>query len=495
MFERTYGHAKHEIEFALNYCAMNGAAALNAINKLYETAWPGRAPRPVQSAVVFSCTIDNDLGIINHHWTSGGGFFMAPLCKFDFRDLEHFMHFLAWIEAIEHWASTYLLTDIQKALQVSVDRERATELVRAFPSPVTDAEKQEKLSRSMKEAFDNIPWRGQRPRNTPLGVTSAMRMRSPKANAEPELVVTPMSLSHPVIERPEEPACNSAVSRDTSAPQPFEVTPEIVDTESRSSTSQSVSEEQKTPTMPTPPPEPVPALAPVTKRKKSSIGLSLVRSAGFAKEESSAKEARPVTSAGLEASKSPAASINTMPDSRPQTSKSPGPATGNSDIRSPASSMLSVQSKRSFSSLRSKKVKSPGTPDSSYSGASPKGSSFKSKISNGLGMIKEHTTSRRGDNSAPTSAKHHPPLPTPAYDKKRFDIKTPRPVITESQSSSIAEALSESDMTSQSLSHPSIVIKTMTTDEYNAKHSLPLRQYARSPTSATTQMTTLTAGA
>lgn len=185
MFERTYGHARHEIEAAMNYCAMDGAAALHAISLLFEKAWPTDDWNRPASPVVFSCTVDDDVGIIHHHWISGQKEFMAaPLCKFDLRDSEHFMHFLAWIEAIEQWAVYFLLPDVKEAINIL----SGAKVVKALLTPVTIEEKNEKLKRSMKLAFDNIPWRNQRVQGAPLAVTAAMRFRGPRA----EEVVVPV---------------------------------------------------------------------------------------------------------------------------------------------------------------------------------------------------------------------------------------------------------------------------------------------------------------
>jgi hypothetical protein len=503
-FERTYGHTRHELESAMNYCAMNGAAALNSVQMLFESAWPDRAPRPTRSPVVFSCIVDNDLGIINHHWVSEGAYFVAPLCKFDFRDLEHFMHFLAWIEAIEEWAKTYFLPDVERALRVLSELKAAGFAVgrgKALHSPVTDVEKQEKLSRSMKEAFDNIPWKGQRNRKTPLGVTGAMRMRSPKAEAEPEPLVTPMSLSHNIEndtkQVPSNPQMKDIVDGSAKDDDSAHSTQEIVTTD----TSQT---QCHMPAVPTLQPglaftEPATMITtqPESKRNRSNLGISLVESAGLVKSTTSAKDPRPVTSAGLEASKSPAASVRTLPLPRNDSGKSPGIVTSTIEMRSPGESVISVQSKRSFTSLRRPKLKSPNTPESSI-GSSPKGSNFKSKIANSLGMIKEHTIQRprRSDNSAPSSAKDHPPLPTPAYDKKRFDIRTPKPTLPELPVSSLASTIKDPEFTGQDhASNTNLAISTTAVEAYNASHQLPLRQWARTPTTTNTTTTTLTAGA
>lgn len=547
LFERTYGHTEHELAYATNYCAIDGAAALNSISMLYDTAWPERALRRARNPIVFSVIIDNDLGIINHHWMSGGGFFTAPLCRFDFRDLEHHMHFLAWVEAIEEWATTYLLPDIEKALQISVNLKLAGYAVgpgKALPSPFSDEEKKEMLSRSMKEPFDNIPWKGERFRKTPLGVTGTMRMRSPNITAEPEPVVTLMSLSHNVGSDTLKPSdefqsfqkdisntpCNTAATSDrllvettTSAfaPLPVPEPPEAIKDASKS-----------------PPLPPLPVSPPDNSTsRRNRIGLSLKRpslgklsASGPTSTSPTNPERRPITSAGPDSGKStPAATTaqlsppplppqlnnnnNTIPVPRPTSRKSPGIITQTIEMKSPSQQStysVSIQSKRSFTSLRSSRRKDktpkdqlPTTPDSTLStGSSPKGLTFKAKLSNSLGMIKEHARPRRQhpDNSAPSSAKDAIPLPTPAYDRKRFDIKTPKPVLPETPRSipdtlrSMSSVMTEgSGGGSGSRARGGQQPPPTDIEAYHASHPLPLRQWANSPTSAVTTTTELTA--
>lgn len=522
LFERTYGHAKHEIEFAMNYCAINGTMALNAISMLYEDVWPDKTPRPTKVPVVFSCVIDNDLAIINHHWMSEGGFFVAPLCKFDIRDLEHFMHFLAWIEAIEEWAVSVLLPDILKALQVLVDRKNfGLGRTKALPSPVTDVEKQEMLSRSMRLAFDNMPWKGERFRKTPLGVTGAMRMRSPtqlpcSGSTTPSVPVENKDINdQPQQENVVIISANLATTtnpKSVTTASPLPVTEPIADsvtTTNPDPTTTTISspinnpvahlqnpivettEDVVEPSIASPPEQ-------ASEGKNSRMGLTLIKSAGLTKNREPAKDMRQVTSAGLPTSKSSSSATLYSPGSRVESSMSPATTVYSAGARSPAQSMMSMQSKRSFTSLRKAKVKSPMNWDSGSNGSS-KGISFKTKISSSLDAIKEHTLPKRqrSDNSAPSSAKDAPPLPTPAYDKKRFEISTPRSKISETPQT-IPEVpvpppaiLSESSPLS--LPKAKEASKPADIDAYHARHTLPLRQWAKSPTSAVTATTTITA--
>jgi len=485
-FERTYGNAKHELESSMNYCAIDGSAALNGIQMLFDHAWPEGPPNPADTPAVFSCIIDNELAIINQHWIADDGSFQAaPLCKFDFRDIEHLMHFLAWIEAIEEWANDFLLPDIRNALAVLMERRSAgLGIAKALPSPVSDAEKQEKLHRSMKLAFENIPWKGERFRNTPLGVTGAMRMRSPKATVEPEPVMTPMQLSHPEPSAPEKEQESSTI--DNTKDQLDVISPITAiarspipgaqnDTPTISDGIKGFS--KSTPSSP----------AAVLKNQKSPpISILSIKSAGFLRGKSPLTSPRPVASAEPQSSKSTVSFSQPVPVARPESSKSPAILTSTVDMKSPSRSVVSISSKKSFMSLRSaKSTKSPGTPESNPN-ASPRERGFKSKISSGLGAIREHAMSKRPrtDNSAPSSAKDVP-LPTPAYDKKRFEIRPPV--------APVPETPKFWDDQQAQLGTVDPTMKSAATAAYNASHILPFRQYAKSPTIAT-MTTTITAG-
>ncbi|KAK5950079.1 hypothetical protein OHC33_008794 [Knufia fluminis] len=483
LFERTYGNAKHEIESSTNYCAMGSAAALNGIKLLFDHAQSDGVAQDARPPVVFSCIIDNELGIINHHWIADDGkFHTAPLCKFDFRAIEHFMHFLAWVEAIEEWANDFLLPDIRTALGALVERRAAGfGLAKALPSPVTDAEKQEKLSHSMRLAFENIPWKGERFRNTPLGVTGAMRMRSPKVSAEPEPVVTPMQLSYPGKPASLEQERSSSIS--TTQYQLDVISPVTVIARSPAPDAQippvPVSKDTKSYSKSTPN---SPAVTHEKKKERSPpTSILSIKSAGLLRSKGPLTSPRPETSAEPQSSKSTTSS-RTVPLPRPDNSKSPGIVTSTVDMKSPSRSIISIASKKSFMSLRSaKSVRSPDTPENNVS---PRERGFKSKISSGLGAIKEHARPKRPrtDNSAPSSAKDGP-LPTPAYDKKRFEIRPP-PVPVPDTPKFWAD---------QQVQDANPATRAAAAAAYNANHVLPFRQYAKNPTVATVT-TTITAG-
>lgn len=504
-FERAYGNSKHELESSMNYCAMDGAAALNGLKLLFHQASSHASARAFNAPAVFSCIIDNEFGVINHHWNGEDGSFQtAPLCKFDFRDVKHFMHYLAWIESIEEWANEHLLPDIRTALEMLAESRFGFEHTKALPSPVTEAEKQEKLNRSMRLAFENIPWKGERFRNTPLGVTGAMRMKSPKVTAEPEPVVTPMRLSYPG--QPGHDKQVDGVAPYATQRQAEVITPvtAIIRTAPLGDlvATTLVCDGNKSHSRSTPN---SPALIPEKKRRSPPTSILAIKSATFSRSKESVSSPRPATPGGPHSSRSTIASSRSVPVSRPESSKgiiptswtvpvprsdsskSPGIVTSTVDMKSPSRSIISIASKKSFLSLRSAKSKrSPETPESTASplekNTSPRERGFKSKISNGLGAIKEHTMSKRPrtDNSAPLRATNLP-MPTPAYDKKRFEIRSPIAPVPETPKYWADQQAEQTGPAS----------KEAATAAYNASHVLPFRQYTPPVGTVTT---TITAG-
>jgi len=505
-FERSYGNAKHELESSMNYCAMDGAAALNGIRLLLHHASSDVPARPFNAPAVFSCIIDNEFGIINHHWIGEDESYQtAPLCKFDFRDKKHFMHYLAWVESIEEWANEHLLPDIRTALKMLAESTAAGfRLAKALPSPVTEAEKQEKLNHSMKSAFENIPWKGERFRNTPLGVTGAMRMRSPKVSVEPEPVVTPLQLSHPDKPDPDKQVDGIALhatQRQVDVTTP--ITAIIASAAPDSLVATALVSNGDTNYSRSTPNSPATVLG--KKKRAPPTSILSIKSASFSRSRGPISSPRPDTSAEPQSSRSTITSSRSVPVPRPESSKStlpssrtvpvprsdsgksPGIVTSTVDMKSPARSIMSIASKKSFISLRSAKSKRPpDTPESTASplekNASPRERGFKSKISNGLGAIKEHAMPRRPrtDNSAPSSATDFP-MPTPAYDKKRFEIRPPAAPVPETPKF----------WAGQQAETANPATKEAATAAYNANHVLPFRQYTPPVATVTT---TITAG-
>ena len=176
-FERAYGNKEHRLEAANNQCAIGGAWACRALQMLYELAYAG-APIP-SIPVTFSCTVDNEFAIINHHWIDPEhGYYMSPLCKFDLRNDGHFSHFVAWIDAIGQWALTSLLPHIKQALAVLQKRESKHS---APSTPGTSRrltltigdDKNAMLIKSLKTTFEGIPWRFEDDSFTPVSSSTA----------------------------------------------------------------------------------------------------------------------------------------------------------------------------------------------------------------------------------------------------------------------------------------------------------------------------------
>ena len=177
VFERAFGRKEHRLEAANNQCAIGGAYCCRAVQMLYASAY--KTERLPIMPISFSCTVDNDFAIVNYHWIDHEqAYHMAPLCKFDLRQDEHFSHFAAWIEAIGQWAMAYVLPQIKEALA----RLRKGE----SPSPgyidmkaakrltvLTESNKNDMLIKSLKTTFDNIPWRFEDDEFTPVSSATA----------------------------------------------------------------------------------------------------------------------------------------------------------------------------------------------------------------------------------------------------------------------------------------------------------------------------------
>ena len=480
MFEVVHDNIHHETQAAANYCAMNGATVLHNLQQFFDNNQHGPSNMPDSELVIFTCAINDDSAILYRHWLGqDNSYNMAPLCKFDFRDLEHFMYFLTWIEAIEAWATETLYPRICQTLNNHSQIRNigvAISVAKALPSPVTTAEKEEKLSQSMRLAFENIPWKGDRPRNTPLGAT--MRMRNPRNVSEIDARGFKTAMEQDIRPRNDlsiaihdgiddtiaSPDTVIAISPPPSAP--FAVEPR--------SKSDGMSASKSTPSSPA---------ARIEKKRRGPASFLSIKSATLPETTNVCLSPAPLTEPEPPSSRSVStvASAQTMP--LPDTYSEQSPAmflNTAADMKSPARSVVSVSSKKSFMSLRSgKSLKSPSTPNSN---ASPRTGGFKSKLTGGLDAIRERTTPRRTrapDNTAPNSAKDVP-LPTPAYDKKRFEIRPPTVPVPPTPK-----------FWEQALKPASL--KSSSTAAYNAGHILPFRQYATSPTVATVT-TTLTAG-
>ena len=178
VFERAYGRKEHRLEAANNQCAIGGAYCCRALQVLYAKAYPKERMPP--APVSFSCTVDNDFAIVNFHWIDHEQIYhMSPLCKFDLQQDDHFRHFAAWVDAIGEWALANVLPQVKRSLAKLHRAERpspgyvemraAKKLVQA----TTESNKNDMLIQSLKNAFDNIPWRFEDDEFTPVSSATA----------------------------------------------------------------------------------------------------------------------------------------------------------------------------------------------------------------------------------------------------------------------------------------------------------------------------------
>jgi hypothetical protein len=246
IFERAYGKKEHRLETANNQCAIGGAYCTRSLQTLYTKAYPKdrMPPRPV----TFSCTVDNDFAIINLHWIDHDQvYLMAPLCRFDLRQDDHFRHFAAWIDAIGEWALTQVLPQVRAALKLlqgsgkpspGLYQMQATEKLVLSTS---ECDRGNMLIKSLKTTFDNIPWRFEDDECTPVSSATAS-WGSPLVD---DMIIS--NLHYPSIHRVQKQrsgeaaqfalnavpdlrlAVSPAVKGNTSSPPPaYTFTPELV---------------------------------------------------------------------------------------------------------------------------------------------------------------------------------------------------------------------------------------------------------------------------
>lgn len=170
-FERTMGETR--LEAANNQCAIAGAWCVRALQLLYGQAWKGQMIP--EMPVSFSCTIDNTFAILNFHWVENDTYCMAPLCKFDLDDDDHFTKFLVWIESIGRWGVLHHLPLIKTALERIRIKETTPPATPRQPklSVATGMCPDEMLIKSLKTTFSNIPWRFEDDEFTPVSSSTA----------------------------------------------------------------------------------------------------------------------------------------------------------------------------------------------------------------------------------------------------------------------------------------------------------------------------------
>jgi hypothetical protein len=140
---------------------------------LYNKAYEGTVIPDLP--IAFSCTIDNSFAIINYHWIDHGeSYCMAPLCKFDLTNDDHFSKFLLWVEAIGMWGTKTLLTAVKAAL-ARIRHSDPTPPITPTPTLKlqTTESKEEVLIKALKTTFDSIPWQLEDDEFTPVSSSTA----------------------------------------------------------------------------------------------------------------------------------------------------------------------------------------------------------------------------------------------------------------------------------------------------------------------------------
>ncbi|RVX66033.1 hypothetical protein B0A52_10120 [Exophiala mesophila] len=215
VFERPISES--QLEAANNQAAIGGSWCVRALQMLYNEAWKGEMLPEIP--VSFSCTIDNAFAILNFHWLEEEKYCMAPLCKFDLNNDEHFTKFLIWIESIGKWALSHHLPMIKTALNRLKVKESTPPATPRPPklSVATGMCPDELLINSLKTTFNNIPWRFEDDEFTPVSSSTAS-WGSPMVTD-----ITFSNLQYPVLARGGPP--HSAVSKRLQLPSLGQPTP------------------------------------------------------------------------------------------------------------------------------------------------------------------------------------------------------------------------------------------------------------------------------
>jgi hypothetical protein len=170
VFERVRGLAEDTLESAKNKSAVSGSVCVRALQTLYCRAFGGSGGE--ERPVAFSCTMDNSFAIINYHWLNNvEDYNMTPLCKFDLTKDDHFNKFQAWIEAIEDWAFTRLLSKVKAAarkLASSNDTPPISPIPSLSLSVDTSTGGDETLVKALRSVFSSIKWRYRGIGETPI---------------------------------------------------------------------------------------------------------------------------------------------------------------------------------------------------------------------------------------------------------------------------------------------------------------------------------------
>lgn len=219
-FHKLDKNGEAEMEAARNACAITGSHFLRAQQQLFHKA--SGLQQLADPAINFTCALSNDHAIINCHYVEDDGFYtMAPLCKFDLRQDEHFKHFQAWIEAIESWATIYLLPRIKGSIH---------QVLRGMPSPPpsptpmlantlsidTNSDNTSAILNALRRQWPMIRWQNDAVGETPINSSIAQcgtpfNARNPRNFALGGMVGS--TFTSPIIERHFEVRPSSSMSQ------------------------------------------------------------------------------------------------------------------------------------------------------------------------------------------------------------------------------------------------------------------------------------------
>lgn len=174
-FERVLATDREHLEAAANQCAIGGSWCVRALHMLYNKAYGSK--KIPDLPISFSCTINNDVAILNYHWIDhGDNYYMAPLCKFDLTNDDHFSKFLVWIDAIGVWATESLLPKVKAALariRHSDTTPPATPVQPLSLSLSIETSQEQGLIKALKTNFNTIPWQLEDDDFTPVSSSTA----------------------------------------------------------------------------------------------------------------------------------------------------------------------------------------------------------------------------------------------------------------------------------------------------------------------------------
>jgi hypothetical protein len=174
-FERINGATEDAVETAKNQCAIAGAHCIRSFQMLFRRC---SGVRPVfERPISFSCAINNTIALINYHFVDAEQrYCMTELFRFNLDDPVSFKEFQAWIEAIEEWATAYLLPVVKIALRQLLSTS-TTPPVSPMPSLTlsidTVAGAEEVLLKALRATFSSIKWTCQGHYETPLNSSVA----------------------------------------------------------------------------------------------------------------------------------------------------------------------------------------------------------------------------------------------------------------------------------------------------------------------------------